>query len=168
LNLNHSVTFLTILGARMKNIYLFIISIIIISSSLNAQWVETNKPALGGDVRCFWVTDTSLIAGAGDGIYNSTDNGDTWTELLPWTKLEFVNAFVAAPTESAGTNLFAGGLRGVYKSTNGGADWLAANSGLENKEVRSLTFSSDEFDGTTTLFAGTTTGVFRSSDNGTS
>mgnify|MGYP001465350873 FL=1 len=152
----------------MKNIYLFIISIIIISSSLNAQWVETSKPAPGGGVLCFWVTDTSLIAGAGHGIYNSTDNGDTWTELLPWTKLEFVNAFVAAPTESAGTNLFAGGLGGVYKSTNGGADWLAANSGLENKEVRSLTVSSDEFDGTTTLFAGTTTGVFRSSDNGTS
>ena len=152
----------------MKNIYLFIISIVIISSSLNAQWVQTNKPALDGNVMCFWVTDTSLIAGAGHGIYNTADNGDTWTELLPWTKLEFVNAFVAAPTEPASTILFAGGLGGVYLSTNGGTSWIAANSGLENKQVRSLAVISDETEGTTTLFAGTTTGVFRSSDNGTS
>ncbi|MCU0342480.1 MAG: T9SS type A sorting domain-containing protein [Ignavibacterium sp.] len=154
---------------KKSKCYLFsAILIFVLVTPLRAQWVETNKPALGGNVMCFWVTDTSLIAGAGHGIYNTTDNGDTWTELLPWTKLEFVNAFVAAPTESASTILFAGGLGGVYMSTNGGTDWIAANSGLENKQVRSLAISSDESEVTITLFAGTTSGVFRSSDNGTS
>ena len=72
------------------------------------------------------------------------------------------------PQSPAGTILFAGGLGGVYLSTNGGTSWIAANSGLENKQVRSLAVISDETEGTITLFAGTTTGVFRSTNNGTS
>jgi len=163
---------------KKLNKFLFLlIAVIAITNPLRAQWVQTNTPSLGGIVMSFCVSDSDLISGTGHGIFYSADNGTTWTEVLPWTKLEFVSTFIEVPTESDGTNLFAGGLGGVYKSTNGGTSWIAANSGLENQEVRSLAVSTDET-GTTTLFAGTaitsggtdgtTGGVFRSTDYGTS
>lgn len=151
----------------MKHFLLIsIIYLLSVYSVTNAQWVQVDQEQIYA--MTFWVSDTSLIAGCGNGIYNSNNNGTTWNLLLPWTNLEFVNAIVSAPAETGGTNIFAGGLGGVYLSTNGGTNWIAANVGLENKEVRSLAVSTDETKAITTLFAGTTSGVFRSTDNGTS
>ena len=53
--------------------------------------------------------------------------------------------------------------RGVYKSLDGGLNWQAANNGLENWTIQSLTIRSS--DGM--LFAGTYgSGIYRSSDGG--
>ena len=68
---------------------------------------------------------------------------------------------------SAGTTLFAGtDGGGVFKSSNNGVDWAVCkdasnvpNSGLTNLNLRSLALTG------TTLYAGTTAGVFVSSND---
>jgi photosystem II stability/assembly factor-like uncharacterized protein len=60
-----------------------------------------------------------------------------------------------------GDVLFAGTTpRGVFKSSDHGVTWVAANNGITERNVFSLTANS-QF-----LFAGTDSGVFRSPDNG--
>src|SRR6266498_287435 len=77
--------------------------------------------------------------------------------LDPWVRTSgpgggSVNAYAAI-----GSILFAGSFNGgVYRSTDDGVSWTAVNHGLFETDVRTLAFHS------TTLFAGTGHGVFRS------
>jgi photosystem II stability/assembly factor-like uncharacterized protein len=67
----------------------------------------------------------------------------------------------AIPNVTGGPTLLAGTFSGVYRSTNNGASWVAANSGLTNLEIRSITSSG------TNAFVGTQGGgIFASSNNG--
>jgi photosystem II stability/assembly factor-like uncharacterized protein len=74
-----------------------------------------------------------------------------------------INYTVFAFTVS-GTKLFSGMYHdGVFVTTDNGTSWAEANSGLTNKDVRSLAVSD------TNLFAGTFgSGVFRSTNSGAS
>ncbi|MGD8330689.1 MAG: glycosyl hydrolase, partial [Acidobacteriota bacterium] len=67
----------------------------------------------------------------GDGLYKSTDGGDTWTRVGLETS-EHIGAIVIDPRDSdvvyvaAQGPLFApGGERGLFKTTDGGATWNA-------------------------------------------
>ena len=64
----------------------------------------------------------------------------------------------------SGSTLFAGtNDGGIYRSSNNGLSWEQVNTGLTNKDVRSLIVSGS------TLFAGTSGGgVYRSDNNGSS
>ena len=46
-----------------------------------AQWVEKNNGLYGGVVRSFAISGTNLFAGTSDGIFLSTDNGNSWIEV---------------------------------------------------------------------------------------
>ncbi len=77
----------------------------------------------------------------GDGIYKSTNNGDSWT-LLPSTSsgtpqttdaFDFVWNVATNPANLTQDEVFAATWRGIYRSTNGGTSWTAAlisDSGL--------------------------------------
>ena len=145
----------------MKKLYQFFLStllIIALSSTLLAQWVQTNGP-YGGYVGCFTVSDTHLFAGTGVGVFLTTNNGSSWTEV----NTGLTNTSVTSLAVSA-TNLFAGTWNGgVFLSTNNGTSWTEVNNGLTNTIVYSLAV------GGTNLFAGTGGGgVFLSTNNGTS
>ena len=73
---------------------------------LHAQWVQTNGP-YGGDVWCFAVSGTNLIAGTNGGVFLSTNNGTSWTQV----NNGLTNTGVLSLAVS-GTNLFAGTLVG--------------------------------------------------------
>src|SRR5690349_12362423 len=69
----------------------------------------------------------TLFAGtAGGGVYRSTDNGDTWTQIdngIPGTKTR-VNAITIN-----GTTVFIGASSiGVYRSTNNGDAWTESSA----------------------------------------
>jgi len=141
----------------MKNLYVLIaISFVIFSSSLNAQWVQTNGPY--GYVHSFAISPDlsgNLFAGTvGGTIFRSTDNGTSWTAVFAGT---YVDALATSDT-----NIFAGTDGGVFRSTNNGTTWTAA--GLTNNVYPQALAISD-----TNLFAGTyQSGVFRSTNNGIS
>ena len=121
--------------------------------SSHAQWIAMNGPP-GGSVGALAVSGSNLLAGtSGGSVYLSPDDGTTWTQL---------KGPGASVTSLAvrGSNLFAGTwLGGVFVSTNGGATWTTANSGLD-PYVYSLATSG------TRLLAGTTTGVYRTTNDG--
>src|SRR4030095_5666391 len=66
----------------------------------------------------------------------------------------------------SGIYLYAGTVgKGVYRSSNDGATWVAANTGISNKAVISLS-SNTSYICAGLEFDGISGGVFRSSDNG--
>ena len=83
----------------------------------NTVWVGTGEP---------WVRNSVSV---GDGIYRTTDGGDTWVRMgLP--ESERIAAIEVDPTDSKvvyaaamGRLWAAGGERGLYKTTDGGASW---------------------------------------------
>lgn len=122
------------------------------SSPIFAQWVQTNGP-YGGSIGCFAVSDMNLFAGtSGSGVFLSTNNGTSWTEVNTGLTSSFVYALAVS-----GTNLFAGTYDGIFLSTNNGTSWTAVNTGLTNTNVLSL--APDLLSGN--LFAGTYGGVWR-------
>jgi len=79
----------------------------------------------------------------GDGIYKSTNNGDSWT-LLPSTSsgtpqttdaFDYVWNAATNPANPAQDEVYAATWRGIYRSTDGGSSWVQAqlsDSGLVN------------------------------------
>lgn len=134
----------------VRILLLLAVGFIITTSQLTAQWIQTNGP-YGGTVYCFAVSGTNLFAGTGGGgVFLSTNNGESWTEVNNGLTTSSVRAFIVS-----GTDLFAGTLGGVFLSTNNGASWTEVNNGLTNLAAYSLAVSG------TNLFAGTDGGVWR-------
>jgi hypothetical protein len=103
--------------------------------------------------------DTLLGGTFGEGIFRSTDNGNTWLQVVPHGVT--INSF-AYHTE--GKILAAADTNGVYLSTDNGTNWSTINSGLEGREVNHITLDVNGF-----AFAGTIGGgVFASSERITS
>ena len=107
----------------------------ILSSTISAQWIQTSFP--NHVVSCLASKESNLFAGTwGQGMFRSTDNGTTWTEInngLPDFYARWVYSLAVVPSSGGGggTNLFAGmEYGGVYRSTDDGDNWIAVNSGL--------------------------------------
>ncbi len=120
------------------------------------------------------VTSLSAFANASGGydifagtstntVFRSTDNGANWTRV----GLGLPDSMVRVIAKS-GTMLFAGTLSGgVFRSFDNAATWTRTNSGLTSVNVMSLAVDSFST-GIVRLYAGTTAGVFLSSDSGNS
>jgi len=101
-----------------------------------------------------------------DGVFLSTDNGASWTEVNKGIQNIPINSFGLA-----GTDIFAGAYTGrVFRSTNDGTSWTRLNLTFSDKTVHVACFA---FLGSY-LFAGTRSsmgagsGVFLSTDRGVS
>ncbi len=100
-----------------------------------------------------------VVAGINDGVFLSTDGGALWTHTGFPSPIGVVPVLAVVVS---GTNIFAGSSgKGVYVSTNYGVNWVQSNSGITNTTVRALSLSGGN------LFAGTNSGVFLSTDDGT-
>jgi photosystem II stability/assembly factor-like uncharacterized protein len=115
-----------------------------------------------------------------DGIYRSTDGGQTWTQVLagnPGTSVFFDPATPATAYAALGDS-FSGGTEGVFVSTNAGETWTAKNgkgknalpTGSAGRVVLTLAPSEPQ-----TLYVslanvndGSLLGVYKSSNGGTS
>jgi photosystem II stability/assembly factor-like uncharacterized protein len=103
-------------------------------------------------------------AGCGDGIYRSTDNGDSWT--LANTGLTSTDVATLAVNDSnghifAGTHSVMGQGGGMFRSTDNGDTWTEQNSHFTALDVNSVAIN---FLGH--IFAGADGGVFRSKNDG--
>lgn len=132
------------------------------SQDKGSTWITINSGLLDY-VSAIVTSGSSLFAGVYNsytgGVYQSQNNGSTWSLLTTSTSSRNVRALVVI-----GSSVFAGTDSGIYRSTDNGKTWAFANSGLSislnGNRIRSLAVNGS------TIFAGTEGGVFRSSDNG--
>jgi len=146
------------------------------SSNNGASWDSVNTGLAFRSVHALAVASsaggaggTDLFAGTGEGdptdmiwggIYRSTDNGMTWTEISPTPTHTYVHSIALI-----GSNLFIGTVHGVFLSTNNGLSWTTADSGFSWQPfpIVDLLVASG-----TNLFADMSSELYFSSDNGTS
>ena len=97
------------------------------------------------------VNGSTVIAGTDVGLHISNDNGQTWNAY------NMDGGYFV--TVINGSNCFAGGV-GVSVSNDNGATWTTPNNALTNANINALAVSGSS------LFAGTTAGMYLSMDNG--
>jgi len=109
-------------------------------SNPNVIWVGTGENVSGRHV------------GWGDGVYKSTDAGQSWTNM-GLKHSEHIGKIMIDPRDSnvvyvaaEGPLWAAGGERGLYKSTNGGASWKRVLDIDENTGVTDIEFNPDSPD----------------------
>lgn len=121
-------------------------------SSVSAQnfWQPTNGP-YGGFINALVINASGhTFAGGTGGIFRSTDNGSSWTNVN--NRLS-PNALAI----NASGHIFVGSGSNIFRSTDNGMTWTAINSGLTVSSVAALAFNAGGY-----IFAGTDKGVFRS------
>lgn len=150
---------------KTKNLLLFLL--VSLSSLLAAQawrWypiANLNELITNGIVitRLQQGNDSVLIAGTDiSGILRSTNLGKSWsrTNITSF----WIRSFTRDPQRDI---YFAGTFgNGVLRSTDGGKLWVSANNGLTDNFIYSVYM----FPGSSTVFAGATGKVFRSTDYG--
>lgn len=113
-----------------------------------------------------FASDRSVFAAVKGGIRRSSDAGDTWfTTAFPAPPPLFSSLVVSPDFERDGV-LLAGTLEdGVFASSDRGVHWQPWNFGLFDLNVLSLAISPHWRDDET-VYAGTETGLYRSSNGG--
>jgi photosystem II stability/assembly factor-like uncharacterized protein len=105
------------------------------------------------------------VFGIDQGVFKSTDGGESWNSANAGLSLQSITALVIDP--SAPDTLYVGTLDGgVFKSTDGARSWRAAGEGLPEETVTALVIdpSSPQI-----LYAGMFQGgIFKSVDGGES
>lgn len=122
------------------------------SISYNARTVETEG---SNDVWIsFWGNPSTMY----EGLYRSTNNGNSWTRTFDAGPSNNIFSIKADPDNN---NVYAGTRNGVYKSTNNGLNFSISNSGMTGW-VYTIEKASDK------LLAGTSNGLYRSTNEGAS
>jgi Secretion system C-terminal sorting domain len=120
-----------------------------------AQWVQVSSGMGNLPVLSSATSGNNIFAGTGGGygVYSSTNNGTSWTQVS-------LNNQIVYSLAAQGNNVFAGTFNnGVYYSANNGATWF--QTPLNNHNVWSMAVNGNY------AFAGTF-GLFLSVNNGTS
>jgi hypothetical protein len=153
-NVNELVTTATgtVLAATMNGIYR--------STNFGGSWTQVFSSFYGFS---FTQSGSTLYAGTSNGPYRSTNDGLTWTPINNGLQLSWIQSMAAIPSQS-GVTLFAGAGR-VLRSTDNGATWVLADNGMPAAFINALA-TMPNGSGGTDLYAGTTEGVFRTSNNG--
>lgn len=107
----------------------------------------------------FGFQGTNVIAAAENGVYRSTDDGVSWAPI----GLAGSVVWCVAIDSSSPEGIFVGtDGHGVSRSTDNGATWTTFNSGLTDSTVYSLATNGSD------IYAGTMSGVFKSTNEGAS
>jgi photosystem II stability/assembly factor-like uncharacterized protein len=102
----------------------------------------------------------TVYAGTNNGLFKSTDMGDTWNRIGSSLSDQYISSLIIDPANPR--TLYAGGRAGIQKSTDGGQTWQAMNEGLETLNIRTIVMSPLD---PNLLYAGTNgSGLYRSAD----
>ncbi len=138
---------------KIKYIILFSI---ILSTMINAQWVNTGSMGTQASVGSIAIEGKLMFACVNGGIYSSKNSGGDWNKAdIPSLGNMLHCVSVNDSVVIAGSD-----GSGIIISTDFGITWNEANNGLANKYVQSFLFDGNQ------IFAGTYDGVFISSDEG--
>jgi len=113
----------------MKKLALFMLTTLMFSIHVNAQWVPCGSGLEGSGIGGFAADGFNIYTGNGAGIFMSTDNGDNWL-----VKNNGIIDWQMSPIESlalSGNYIFAGSnMSGIYRSTDKGENWERKSKGL--------------------------------------
>ncbi len=152
---------------------------IFISTDQGANWTQANNGLTLDSVRAFAVLDTNaanpmVFAGTNNdnrgtgGIFLSTNNGASWTQMSNGLGPTNIHAIVATGGNTSSPILFAGTINsGVYRSTDKGTSWNFSNNGLpiDAPIVAMAVYGSNS---PTPYIFGAADGVYLSTNNGAS
>jgi len=157
------------------------------SADEGVTWQRLDGPAsidlYGTTALCFAVSPTPnggariFVGTNGAGLFRSTDDGDSWERLDVPLGRPTLSVILPHPTRPG--IVYAGAADGVYRSMNGGTlpsppspawtggwtGWQRVSGALGRLDVLTLAVHPQD---PNTLYAGTTTGVYRSIDGGDS
>ncbi len=140
----------TLLAATSKGLF----------STVNdgASWYPAGEDQRLDTLICYVASIDSIVFAApyGNGIFRSSDHGNTWTHVDSVYSYAQVSSFAS----SGGFILSASDGGGIIRSFDNGVTWEPADSGLLNKFVSSLNVSGAY------MFAATMGGIFVSTDHG--
>ncbi|MFZ2863890.1 MAG: sialidase family protein, partial [Ignavibacteriaceae bacterium] len=123
------------------------------SSDLGTTWIRHTFLSL--DLSMVYLRDGSVLAGlydpnlGSDGIYKTTNNGDTWFNINAFSGLNVSTDFVLDKNDDIYVSI-GGQNPGIYISTNNGNLWI--NYGLFSQTANSVTCLS--IDSTGNVWAG--------------
>lgn len=113
----------------------------------------------------------TLYAATTVGVFRSTDGGRTWSERMSgMTEINFVVSLAIDPLNPV--ILYAGTTGGVYRSKNGAKGWVKVTEGMVAFDAKmasmAMGVNSLAIDprSTRTIYAGTTQGLFKSTNRG--
>jgi len=129
----------------------------------HSNWTGPLGP-VGGQINALAIDPANpqtIYAGTGDGVFMSTNGGQSWTAV---NKSAYVYCLAINPTNPQ--IVYAGTIGGgVFMSTDGGQSWAAVNSGLTSPWISSIAIDPAN---PQTIYAGADGGVFMSTDGGQS
>ncbi|HSL89358.1 MAG TPA: hypothetical protein VK870_08655, partial [Ignavibacteriaceae bacterium] len=126
-----------------------------LSTTLGIKPLVTNS-----DGHIFAGTGGGTTGIEGNGVYRSTDNGNSWTQS------GLINLFIFDLAINSSGHIFAGTMnQGVWRSTNNGDSWTQINDGFNSLDntVNSLAINSFGH-----IYAGSVNSIYRSTNNGNS
>ena len=146
----------------MKKISLLVF---IFSITISAQnfWQATNGPNNGPIYSLIVTNDGTLIAGGGEGLFRSTDNGFTWMAVTGSIASKSILSIDQHPTGqlfalSYDTQSY---IETIYKSTDDGVQWDEIQTGFELYFAHCLAISHSG-----TILVGGADTLYRSTDVG--
>ena len=160
-NLNTGITDLMIKSIGCKNDSILFAGtknhVVYVSTTNPALWTPFDMNGTGTVITSFCaMPNGEIYAGqAADGIFKTTDNGQSWQEVGLCCAGVLSIAANSMGTIFAGTN-----AGGVFRSLNG-SSWDSVSNGLGNLKINALALNNSN-----DLFAGTDSGVYRSYDSG--
>jgi len=105
-----------------------------------------------------------LIAGALDGLYRSTDSGESWERITPVGDPDLRNFESVAVDPRDPKIIYAGTWHLPWKTTDGGATWSSIRQGvIDDSDVFSITLDRTNPE---TVFASACSGIYKSEDGG--
>lgn len=107
-------------------------------------------------------TPAAFAATDGDGVFQSTDRGKTWTAMNDGLSNRSVSSLLLEDAGSGTSRLYAGTNEGVFRSTPGGAKWEPVSTGMAESAITALGGS-----GQGAAYAGSQSGkLFKTTDGG--
>ncbi len=128
------------------------------SNDFGISWKAIYNGLSNLKVRSLYKNKDNLIVGTyGNGLFSSTNNGDSWAEIK-----EGINAnYIYSSFASNGNDVFVGtDGEGILYSSNNGNSWNLANKGLKGFNINSI-FTNGKY-----MFASSSDQIYRSYDNG--
>ena len=130
-----------------------------VSDDNGAHWIDGTVV----DPSFFYVNETTVYAGSNagsnNGIYQSTDSGNTWSARS-------IDNDLYSPIIESNGKLYAFNVIGITVSTDSGVTWPLATGSLSSVPNISAINVNAFFMNGGTFYAGTDTGLFESSDSG--